>query len=200
MAYGARQVQGKVPSGVKSLILLPKLDIKTSFETIVAGSAAFAVIVGFVRAMLKRFNSNKQQHEEQKRKLDDLLMRVDRLDSGHAQMSQSVRMLVHSNTMPMWEADQQGSIIYSNAAYERLTGREFDEIQGMGWVNLVHPEDRNSTIEVWDKSIAIRKPVSVRCRMFSNDEAGWANVKLHANPCLTPDGKIIGFYGTIELV
>jgi hypothetical protein len=38
-----------------------------------------------------------------------------------------------------------------------MTGQEYEEYQGYGWANAVHPEDAQATIDAWNEALKNRK-------------------------------------------
>lgn len=46
-------------------------------------------------------------------------------------------------------AHDGSSVIYINPAYRELTGRNIDELQNNGWLNVIHPEDRTRAEAEW---------------------------------------------------
>ena len=40
-----------------------------------------------------------------------------------------------------WTADSNGNVITMGAAWTRMTGRPIEEALGVGWMQVVHPDD-----------------------------------------------------------
>jgi hypothetical protein len=38
-----------------------------------------------------------------------------------------------------------------------LTGQTYEEYQGYGWTNAVHPDDTQPTVEAWNEAVKQRK-------------------------------------------
>lgn len=43
------------------------------------------------------------------------------------------------------------SIVYVNPAYEALTGRSAQEMKQLGWLQTIHPDDRENVVSTWKK-------------------------------------------------
>lgn len=105
------------------------------------------------------------------------------------------RAYQHHITVPLWEADAEGHILWSNQAFARLLGVTTEELKGHGWLSMVNREDlANVKHEILqagshDHYIDYRAhrpkpatPIKLRTR--------WKRVTNHA-------GKTVRFVGTV---
>jgi len=53
-----------------------------------------------------------------------------------------------------WTTNGSGEIVEDNPSWSRYTGRGFEEIKGMGWMEDIHPDDRGATERLWAKAVA----------------------------------------------
>ena len=60
-----------------------------------------------------------------------------------------------ANTMPqhIWTADNKGNLNYFNQAVYDFTGLNTKEIENMGWLSIVHPDEREENIKKWTASV-----------------------------------------------
>jgi PAS domain S-box-containing protein len=58
-----------------------------------------------------------------------------------------------TETLPalLWKAEPDGALVYVNRKATEYTGRTLQELQQDGWVDLVHPDDREETIRLWQQ-------------------------------------------------
>ncbi|GAA2416520.1 SpoIIE family protein phosphatase [Streptomyces glaucosporus] len=63
------------------------------------------------------------------------------------------RSLVATITEKVWVADPGGRLVEGSAAWERVTGRPWEEIRGAGWLDTAHPDDRASLAEAWYRAV-----------------------------------------------
>ncbi len=64
------------------------------------------------------------------------------------------RLLADSMPQQVWTADLEGNLDYFNASvydYSGLTPKELDKV---GWLDIVHPEDRDENVRKWIHSIS----------------------------------------------
>jgi PAS domain S-box len=83
-------------------------------------------------------SSIKRDVTERKRANDELLRREERY-----------RALVMATTSVVWTTDPEGNFIEPQPAWERYTGQSWEEHQGSGWMNALHPEDREPLRISW---------------------------------------------------
>lgn len=66
-------------------------------------------------------------------------------------------------------SDQHGSCIYSNAAYQRISGLTHEQSLGTRWSEAIHPEDRQHVLEEWHKAIRANQPFIAEVRFSRSD-------------------------------
>jgi len=71
------------------------------------------------------------------------------------------------STLPqqVWTALPDGSLDYVNQHVIDYFGRSFDEMIGIGWVDLVHPDDLHETLLCWTRSLATGEDYDVGFRL-----------------------------------
>lgn len=89
------------------------------------------------------------------------------------------RLAMEATTDGLWDNDLGTGKIYYSPAYARMLGFEVEEIQGSagGWLDFVHPEDRQGVIKANEDCIRDRREgfeVDLRMRMKTG---GWKWVK-----------------------
>jgi PAS domain S-box-containing protein len=66
------------------------------------------------------------------------------------------RFRLLSNEMPqfVWTGDAEGNLGYFNEAVYKYSGLSKEEIARDGWLQIVHPEDRDENIRLWTHAIS----------------------------------------------
>jgi len=104
------------------------------------------------------------------------------------------RGLADSLPALVWMADQQGRDVYLNRQWSELTGRERPALVGEGWLDTVHPEDRERIRELHREAGANREPLVAELRLRGSDgEYHWFWER--AVPRLWDDGEFVGSIG-----
>ena len=59
------------------------------------------------------------------------------------------RAMSDASPLGIFVSDAQGSCVYSNAAYHKISGLTFEQTLGMNWSMAIHPEDRQRVHAEW---------------------------------------------------
>jgi PAS domain S-box-containing protein len=102
-----------------------------------------------------------------------------------------------ADTAPMYiaMADESGDAVYFNKPWLEFTGKKMDEMRGLGWLSVLHPEDapkfESDFKEAFSKQIPIKKEYRFR---RADGEYRW--MLAIGAPRFTPDGHFSGYFGT----
>ena len=96
----------------------------------------------------------------------------------------------------IFRSDADGRIIYFNQKWGELTGIPVEEGYGQGWVNAIHPEDREWLVQEWGE--AVEKGAPYKCG-FRFLRADGVVVWMLADTTVEGDtaGRVIGHLGTL---
>lgn len=64
------------------------------------------------------------------------------------------RLLANSMPQIVWTTDASGATTYLNEAMQRFSGKTLDELMETSWLEIIHPDDKERNLEVWQESIA----------------------------------------------
>jgi PAS domain S-box-containing protein len=107
------------------------------------------------------------------------------------------RSLSASSPVGIFRRDRHGNCVYSNEAWQSISGLTAEESLGDGWSRAMHPEDREGLVACWNARHGDRAPVVEDTRCLRPDgETRWIHVR--ATPVLGPDGSFDGYVGTVE--
>lgn len=106
------------------------------------------------------------------------------------------RAISDASPLGIFVADGQGSCIYTNAAYHKISGLSFDQTLGSNWITAIHPEDRARVLDEWRAAAKGEEPFQTEYRFLRQDGSiVWTRVS--SAPML--DGvKLHGRVKTIE--
>ncbi|MBG1264227.1 ATP-binding protein [Nostoc commune] len=129
----------------------------------------------------------------------ELLARVAaNLELGRVRLAasqQRFRFLAESIPQMVWTADAIGRVDYYSLRCLDYTGLTLEQIQGFGWQNLIHPEEREHTISVWTQAAQMGTSYEVEHRLRQADGTySWHLTR--ALPMLNENSQIIRWYGT----
>ncbi len=79
------------------------------------------------------------------------------------------RLLADSMPQQVWTADPEGNLTYFNKTVFDYSGLSLEELISMGWLNMVHPDDREDNIEQWNEAINSGKDFLTEHRFRSHN-------------------------------
>jgi PAS domain S-box-containing protein len=65
----------------------------------------------------------------------------------------SYQYLIQGIAQIVWKTDAAGEITTKHPTWEGFTGQTYDRYQGWGWLDAIHPEDRDLTAKAWKTAI-----------------------------------------------
>jgi len=68
------------------------------------------------------------------------------------------RAISDASPLGIYVSDWQGDCVYSNAAFQRISGMTPKQTQGMNWNRMIHPEDRRRVFSEWRKATMEQVP------------------------------------------
>jgi two-component system, cell cycle sensor histidine kinase and response regulator CckA len=102
-----------------------------------------------------------------------------------------------SAPLAIFQCDAQGKSVYINPLWEKISGLSVAESLGDVWLQAIHPEDRKTVTELWQRTIAARQSwVSEHRLLTPQEETRW--VRTLANPMRSSEGHFLGYVGTVE--
>jgi len=79
------------------------------------------------------------------------------------------RHLAESLPLIVWTANADGAVDYQTRAVLDYTGRSSQELTGAGWLEALHPDDREPTVSAWTRSVESGDPYEVQFRLLRRD-------------------------------
>lgn len=104
------------------------------------------------------------------------------------------RTLLEGIAQAFWEGDAAGSQVSDSPTWRAYTGQTIEEMQGDGWANAIHPDDREYAATTWREAVATKRYLNVEFRLHSPDGSyRWTNVR--AAPLFNDDGTVRKWVG-----
>ena len=105
------------------------------------------------------------------------------------------RTLAEAMPNHVWTATPDGSLDWFNSQVYAYSGAKFEQLQGMNWGDLVHPDDISRANERWSASLAAGAVYETEFRLRRADGA-WRWHIARAAPLMGDDGKVTRWIGT----
>lgn len=104
--------------------------------------------------------------------------------------------LARVSPVGIFRTNKYGLTTYVNPTWCRISGLSADEALGEGWLKVVHPDDRTSLRENWEKSAKLQIP-SLADYRFVQPDGSITWVIGQAMPEMNDDNQVVGYVGTI---
>ncbi len=86
-----------------------------------------------------------------------------------AEERDKLRFMADSMPQKIFTATPDGSRDYFNRQWLEFSGRTSEQLEGLGWADLVHPEDRGGLLKAWSSAIKEERPFYYEYRLRSRD-------------------------------
>ena len=94
----------------------------------------------------------------------------------------------------LWTNSAEGRMEGEQAGWAELTGQRYDQYQGYGWAEAVHPDDAQPTIDAWNKAVGAVSTFHFEHRLKVKD-GSWRDFSIRAIPLLDSDGTLREWVG-----
>ncbi len=95
----------------------------------------------------------------------------------------------------VWGCRPDGACDYVSRRWTEYSGTVESELLGHGWLELVHPEERDATREAWRASVRGGTPLETELRLRASDGAyRWFMTR--SVPIRDGRGSVVRWYGT----
>ncbi|PDT44759.1 PAS domain S-box protein [Sinorhizobium fredii] len=104
------------------------------------------------------------------------------------------RAIADDAPVMIWVTGENGADDYHSRLWLETTGQTAEQAAGKGWLNAVHPDDRNAVERVFYQAFDLREPVRMEYRL-KRAGGGSAWVIDIGQPRFASDGTFLGFVG-----
>jgi len=106
------------------------------------------------------------------------------------------RAISDASPLGILVTDKRGSCLYTNAAYQRISGLSFEETLGLNWKVAIHSDDRERVFCEWQDAAQNQKPFQTEFRFLREDQSlVWTRVNAAA---MRQEKKLYGYVQTVE--
>lgn len=107
------------------------------------------------------------------------------------------RWLCDEAPVGIFQTDAAGRCVYSNRHLQEMTGLTFDETLGDGWLQAIHPEDRERVFLEWKRKARRGQVISLEFRIITpQEQVCWIHTR--ARPVEAKSGAPMGYVGMNE--
>jgi PAS domain S-box-containing protein len=107
-----------------------------------------------------------------------------------------LRAVADSMPQIVWAATPEGSIDYKNRKWYELTGADPRVVGDESWLPVLHPDDRQRTLDLWYESVRTGRPFEIEYRLGLTRPGEYRWHLGRALPVRDDAGHITRWYGT----
>jgi PAS domain S-box-containing protein len=122
------------------------------------------------------------------------LLRVREAESVVRQSEERLRVLAAATADVVWTTDAEGRIVEDLPQWRDLTGQTAEEVRGWGWLDALHPDDRERTAQLWKDAVRRQGTYDVEYRVRMRD-GGYRAFTSRGVPVMEPGGGIREWVG-----
>jgi PAS domain S-box-containing protein len=104
------------------------------------------------------------------------------------------RSLVLATSQTVWSSDPEGRVVEDSPSWRAFTGQSFEQFRGYGWIDVIHPDERERIWQIWGDVRATRIPRDVEYRVRRHDGV-YRDLLVRCAPVLGADGRILEWSG-----
>ena len=104
------------------------------------------------------------------------------------------RALVAASSQVVWTTDPDGSTVADSPTWRQFTGQTLDQWRGLGWLDAIHPDDRQVTFRAWSEAVGSRSMYRVEYRLRRADGV-YRWMEARGVPVAEADGSVREWVG-----
>ena len=142
---------------------------------------------------LNATNEELHQNKEELRTInEELEERVKSRVKDLMETEERFRTMAEGTQILIGVGDENSNATYFNSAWIKLTGREMDKLLSLGWVDLVHSDDKEKYLAAYHQALAKKVSFNGELRVLSNDGT-YRWLLSDGSPRFRPDGSFAGY-------
>jgi PAS domain S-box-containing protein len=111
----------------------------------------------------------------------------------HAQQER-FRALIEASAQIVWTTDRNGLAVEDSPSWRAFTGQSYERLKGAGWLDAIHPDDRERVFASWSNAVHSKTNFKVEYRM-RHASGDWRWTLARAAPVFARDGTVAEWVG-----
>lgn len=195
-----------------TLVETEEENARHTFMSVIIGSALTSIllVVGLIRilheimkkksaeAALRHANKELIAAQWDLKKINnELEERVKERTKALAISEKRHRSLITATTSIVWTCNAEGQIEKRVPLWEKFTGQQWEQYKGFGWLEAIHPDDREKIKRKWKETKNKQTILKLESRLLSTS-GNYRHILLHGVPIISEDGRMQELIGTIS--
>jgi PAS domain S-box-containing protein len=105
--------------------------------------------------------------------------------------------LVQATAQIVWSTTPAGEVVEDSPTWRAFTGQTYEGWKGTGWLQAVHPDDRERTLLAWREAVASSSPYNIEYRLC-HVSGGYRWTSARGVPLKNSEGEVTAWVGMNE--
>ncbi|MGP1385206.1 MAG: PAS domain S-box protein [Thainema sp.] len=114
-----------------------------------------------------------------------------------ARSEERYRSLVAASTSIVWTVNEAGEFVEPQPLWEAYTGQTKEQYQGLGWLDALHPDDRDQLYQTWIRARDQQKIYCSEARIWHEPSRSYHYIVSRGVPLYDDNGDVREWIGTI---
>jgi PAS domain S-box-containing protein len=125
---------------------------------------------------------------------------IKRAEQARNESEEHFRQMLELLPQIPWIIDHEGRALDVSQRWLEITGTTDDQWRGFGWLDALHPDDRQPTINGMRRSFETGCPIDLEFRVRKSASDAWKRMRSRGAARIGADGKIVCWYGCLEAI
>jgi PAS domain S-box-containing protein len=189
-----REEAGTIPCPI--VILTSKADEELAREAIALGAQDYLLKDRLDADGLYRSVQYAIQRFAIARELEQRNREREQAQKALAESEERYRTLVQATSSIVWTRAPSGEFTAPQPAWESYTGQTWERHKGWGWLEAIHPEEREGVREAWRRAIAAGTTFEIAERLWHAASGQYRHVEVRGALLVGNDGQVREIIGT----
>jgi diguanylate cyclase (GGDEF)-like protein/PAS domain S-box-containing protein len=167
----------------RSAASMPSLDHAIGISTVGLVAISLVTLIGLAGVISTSF-------------LDRLLAAQRAMVEGAQKGERYFRSLAEAVPGIIWTTRPDGYADFFNDRWYAYSGLDHDQSKGSGWSTILHPDDVETTLSTWQRSLRTGEHYEVEYRFRQASDGAYRWFLGRASPIRDEHGEIINWFGT----
>jgi PAS domain S-box-containing protein len=122
----------------------------------------------------------------------------DKATAALAKSERRYRTLVAATSSLVWTRDRTGAFVEPQPSWSTFTGQSWEECRGFGWMNALHPDDREAMRSRWDEVSRGQGYFEAEARLWKAEAKGYRRFEGRGAPVIGEDGQVDEWVGMVS--
>jgi len=139
--------------------------------------------------------SLEQANDELEARVEARTSEVNAINAALCRTELRLKTLLDGMPQLVWRSRDGGRWTWSSPQWEAFTGLSIDYSRDLGWIEALHPDDRNVAAEAWER-VEQQGYLSFEARIRNAQTGKYRYFQTRASPVRTPEGNVLEWLGT----